>query len=132
MATRTESVVFLDTHVVAWLFDAMVSRLSQAAEQAIEQAPSLAVSPMVRLELKYLHEIGRIRVLPAEMLAELRQSIGLRETDPSLGTVIDVALAIDWTRDTFDRLIVAEAKSLNAGLVTKDGRIREHYALAIW
>ncbi len=132
MATRTESVVFLDTHVVAWLFDAMVSRLSQAAEQAIEQAPSLAVSPMVRLELKYLQEIGRIRASPGEMLAELRQSIGLRETDPSLGTVIDVALAIDWTRDTFDRLIVAEAKSLNAGLVTKDGRIREHYALAIW
>jgi PIN domain nuclease of toxin-antitoxin system len=118
--------------VVAWLFDAMVSSLSQAAEQAIEQAPALAVSPMVRLELKHLHEIGRIRAAPEEILAELRQTIGLKETDPALGTIIDAAIEIDWTRDTFDRLIVAEAKSLNAGLVTKDGRIREHYPLAIW
>ena len=132
MATRTESVVLLDTHVVAWLFDAMVSKLSEAAEQAIEQAPALAISPMVRLELQYLHEIGRILAAPAEILAELRQSIGLKETDPALATVIDAALDIDWTRDTFDRLIVAEAKSLNAGLVTKDSRIREHYELAIW
>ena len=132
MAARTEPVIFLDTHVVAWLFDAMVTSLSQAAEQAIEQAPALAVSPMVRLELKYLHEIGRIRAAPEENLAELRQSIGLKETDTALGKIIDAAIEIDWTRDTFDRLIVAEAKSLNAGLVTKDGRIREHYALAIW
>jgi PIN domain nuclease of toxin-antitoxin system len=118
--------------VVAWLFDAMVSKLSKAAEQAIEQTATLVVSPMVRLELKYLQEIGRILTAPAEILAELRQSIGLRETDPGLATLIDAAVDIDWTRDTFDRLIVAEARSLNAGLVTKDGRIREHYQQAIW
>jgi PIN domain nuclease of toxin-antitoxin system len=132
VAKRAGSVVFLDTHIVAWLYDAMAGKLSKAAEDAIEQSAGLAVSPMVRLELGYLHEIGRLLVPPAEILTELRQSIGLRESDPRLSTVVDVALDIGWTRDTFDRLIVAEAKMQTADLVTKDARIREHYERAIW
>ena len=132
MAKRTESVIYLDTHVVAWLYDALVSRLSKAAEEAIERSSVLAASPMVRLELQYLHEIGRILAPPSEILAELRQSIGLRESDPSLSVVVDSALGIDWTRDTFDRLIVAEAQHANAALVTKDLRMRDNYDRAIW
>ena len=132
MAKRPESVVFLDTHVVAWLYDALVSKLSKTAEAAIERSSVLAVSPMVRLELQYLHEIGRILAPPADILADLRHSIGLRESDPSLAAIVDSALRIGWTRDTFDRLIVADAMLLDAGLVTKDARIRDHYEKAIW
>lgn len=132
MARRPEPVVFLDTPIVAWLYDALVSKLSQPAQTAIEHSSALTVSPMVRLELQYLHEIGRILVPPAEILDELRQSIGLKESDPSLATVIRAALGITWTRDTFDRLIVAEARYENADLITKDARIREHYDRAIW
>ena len=132
MAGRPKPVVFLDTRIVAWLYDAMVSKLSKVAEEAIERSSVLVVSPMVRLELQYLHEIGRILVPPTEILAELRQSIGLKESDPSLAAIVDSALGIGWTRDTFDRLIVAEAQSLNADLVTEDVRIRENYEWAIW
>ena len=63
---------------------------------------------------QYLHEIGRILAPPTEILAELRQSIGLKESEPSLAAIVDSAPGIGWTRDTFDRLIVAEAQSLNA------------------
>lgn len=132
MARRPESVVFLDTHIVAWLYDAMVTRLSKAAEVAIERSSVLATSPMVRLELQYLHEIGRLLAPPAEILADLRETIGLRESNPDLSRIVDSALGIRWTRDTFDRLIVAEAMSSNADLVTKDARIRDNYERAIW
>jgi len=132
VARRTEPLVFLDTHIVAWLYDGMVSKLSKVAEEAIERSSVLAISPMVRLELQYLREIGRILAPPTEILAELRQSIGLKESEPSLAAIVDSALGIEWTRDTFDRLIVAEAQSLNADLVTKDVRIRENYERAIW
>ena len=132
MAKRAGSVVFLDTHVVAWLYDAMVGKLSQAAVDAIEQSTTLAVSPMVRLELGYLHEIGRILAPPAEILTELRQTIGLSESAPGLSTVVAAAADMDWTGDTFDRLIVAEAKTRAAELVTKDARIRQHYERAVW
>ncbi|MGB5198681.1 MAG: PIN domain-containing protein [Sedimenticolaceae bacterium] len=132
MARRPEPLVFLDTHIVAWLYDGLVSKLSKAAEDAIEHSSVLAVSPMVRLELQYLHEIGRILAPPSEILADLRQSIGLRESDPRLTVIVDSALDIGWTRDTFDRLIVAEAMNSNADLVTKDARVRDNYERAIW
>ena len=38
----------------------------------------------------------------------------------------------DWTRDTFDRLIVAQAKTRDASLLTKDRTILEHYPHAVW
>ena len=42
------------------------------------------------------------------------------------------ALQEKWTRDPFDRLIVANAKAAGAPLVTKDEHIRKHYRRAIW
>lgn len=42
------------------------------------------------------------------------------------------ALKESWTRDPFDRLIVANAKAAGAPLITKDERIRKHYRRAIW
>lgn len=132
MAKRKESLIYLDTHVVAWLYDALTEKLSEHARDAIERSTAMVISPMVRLELQYLKEIGRIRATPASMLAELRQSIGLKETERPLPAIIDAAMAIHWTRDSFDRLIVAEAQLARTGLVTKDARIREHFKLAVW
>jgi PIN domain nuclease of toxin-antitoxin system len=43
------------------------------------------------------------------------------------------ALRCGWTRDPFDRLIVAQAKANDgAGLVMADTVIRKHYAGAVW
>ena len=50
--------IYLDTHVVVWLFLGDLTRLSQAAKTAISTHP-IAISPIVTLELTYLHEIGR-------------------------------------------------------------------------
>jgi PIN domain nuclease of toxin-antitoxin system len=47
-------------------------------------------------------------------------------------TIVDQAIAEDWTRDPFDRLIVANAKAAGAVLVTRDERIRGHYSRALW
>ena len=46
--------------------------------------------------------------------------------------IIGAARELNWTRDPFDRLIVAEAMLAEAGLVTKDRLIRKHFAAAIW
>ena len=45
--------------------------------------------------------------------------------------LITQALREKWTRDPFDRLIVANAKAAGAPLITKDERIRKHYRRAI-
>jgi PIN domain nuclease of toxin-antitoxin system len=61
-------VIYLDTHVVAWLYAGELGRLSQFASERIE-AEDVLISPMVVLELTYLHEIERLPELPGCMAA---------------------------------------------------------------
>jgi PIN domain nuclease of toxin-antitoxin system len=46
--------------------------------------------------------------------------------------VVEEALLHRWTRDPFDRLIVAQAAIESVRLLTKDRTIRRNFAGAIW
>jgi PIN domain nuclease of toxin-antitoxin system len=131
MAKRKESLVYLDTHVVVWLYDALTDRLSKAAAEAIEDNDVL-ISRMVELELQFLHEIGRLRVKPTEIIRHLSAQIGLRLSDVGLERIVRAAAGMDWTRDVFDRLIAAESMAMDIPLITKDRAIRAHHKLSIW
>jgi len=131
MAKRKESLVYLDTHVVVWLYDALTDRLSQAAAEAIEDNDPV-ISWLVELELQFLHEIGRLRVKPAEIIRHLSTRIGLRLSDVGLERIVRAAARMDWTRDVFDRLIAAESAATDIPLITKDRTIRAHHKLSIW
>ncbi|MGB4777042.1 type II toxin-antitoxin system VapC family toxin [Microbacterium sp.] len=122
----------LDTHVVVWLYAGEHSRFPAALRDRLN-AESLRISPTVRLELSYLHEIGRIAVSPDRILAELSSSIGLDEDTEGFARVVDIAQTMTFTRDPFDRMIAAQAAAAGAGLVTKDERIAAAQpALAVW
>lgn len=69
--------IFLDTHVVVWLYAGIVEKLSKQAIQQIE-SNEILISQMVRLELQYLYEIGRITVAPDIMIKDLSNTIGLK------------------------------------------------------
>jgi len=131
MAKRKESLVYLDTHVVVWLYDALTDRLSKAAADAIEDN-DVVISRMVELELQFLHEIGRLRVKPLEIIRHLSTQIGLRLSDVGLERIVRAATGMDWTRDVFDRLIAAESAAMDIPLITKDRTIRAHHKLSIW
>src|SRR3989337_4391621 len=131
MAKRKESLVYLDTHVVVWLYDALTDRLSQAAPEAIEDN-DLVISWMVELELQFLHEIGRLRVKPAEIIRHLSTQIGLRLSDVGLERIVRTAAGMDWTRDVFDRLIAAGSAGTDIPLITQDRTIRAHHKLSVW
>jgi PIN domain nuclease of toxin-antitoxin system len=126
-----EAVTYLDTHVVAWLYAGNVELLSETARDVVN-ASELVISPMVMLELRYLNEIGRLRPDAREVIADLAGRIGLRVSNPALSAIIEAALQQGWTRDPFDRLIVAEATVEEAALLTRDEVIRQHYANAVW
>jgi PIN domain nuclease of toxin-antitoxin system len=70
MARNKPSVVFLDTHIAVWLYAGLIVKISETAKQTIE-ANDLLISPMVRLELQYLFEIGRITVKPDTIIKNL-------------------------------------------------------------
>ena len=101
------------------------------ARRLIEDNP-LLVSPMVALELEYLFETGRTSEPARTVLQVLGRDIGLRLCDLPFADVAGAAMRQSWTRDPFDRIIVAQAALRRTSLITKDADIRAHYDRALW
>ena len=131
MARTRPSVVYMDTHIVVWLYAGLTEKLSEKAKFAIEEYQVLISQP-VKLELQYLFEIKRIKNRPLTLINSLSKSIDLRVSDCPFHKIVDVALKISWTRDVFDRLLTAEAIAENAGFITADIEIRKNLKQAIW
>ncbi len=123
--------IYLDTHVVAWLYQGDPTKFSPKARRLIEQE-SLVISPIVQMELAYLREIKRVKEDPCLIIATLSQSIGLAVCELPFNRVILEALGQHWTRDPFDRIIVAQAGVNCARLLTKDRALHRQYAHAMW
>lgn len=123
--------IYLDTHIVVWLYAGEIERLSLKAKAAIQQN-ALHISPMVILELQYLHEIKRITLTADTIIKDLESRIGLSICNMQFIDVINEAKNYQWTRDPFDRVIVANAALHNTSLISKDNIIKEHYSLTIW
>ncbi len=121
----------LDTHVVAWLYAGELSHFPPGVRRRLERE-ELRVSPIVVLELDYLHEIGRTAEDASVVLDELARTMGLAQDEGSFAAVVAAARTLTWTRDPFDRLIVGHAATAGATLLTKDRTIRRHYRQAVW
>ncbi len=90
------------------------------------------VSPLVKLELQYLFEIGRITFKPDTIIKNLFAAIGLTVSETPLQQVIEEALKINWTRDVFDRMLSAETMVTGGGFITADEKIKSNLKPAIW
>ena len=123
--------IYLDTHVVVWIYAGELHKLSKAAAEQI-QREDLRISPAVILELEFLHEIHRLKRTAAAMVTTLAKDVGLQVCDLPFVTVAENAAEQKWVRDPFDRLIVGHASANDAPLVTKDEKIRKHYRRAVW
>ena len=122
--------VFLDTHVAVWLF-AEADRIPGPVQRLLDES-ELYLSPMARLELSLLHEIGRVKDPASAVLGALRRDLGLQVEESGWARAAEIADHLTWARDPFDRLITAHAMAFGAVLCTRDARIREHYAEAFW
>lgn len=120
----------IDTQVAVWLYAGRADRLAPARPHL--EGHTLFASPMVHLELQYLHEIGRLRVPATLVLSELYRTMGLEVADEPWPLVVRAALSLGWTRDPFDRLIAAHALVAGAPLITADSHIRTHFPMAVW
>lgn len=95
-------------------------------------ADDLVCSPMARLGLDFLYEIGRIKEDPRAIMTLLAQDHGVLVETEDLGRSREIAAPLGWTRDPFDRQIAAHALSWAAPLLTRDGKIRDNYSHAFW
>jgi PIN domain nuclease of toxin-antitoxin system len=126
-----ETRLYIDTHVVVWLYDSEIEKLSHKACKLINSC-LLYVSEFVRLELQYLYEIKRFEKEPDTIIRYLEDEIGLTRCNHKLSGIITESFLHGWTRDPFDSLITANASFMNNNLLTKDEKILKNYKNAIW
>ena len=123
--------IYLDTHVVIWLYAGLSEKFSEQARALINDH-EISISPIVRLELQYLHEIQRVTDDSQTVVDDLINRIGLSICDKPFDQIITKALIFPWTRDPFDRFIVAHAALNDNILLSKDQSVRKNYTHAKW
>jgi PIN domain nuclease of toxin-antitoxin system len=123
--------IYLDTHIVIWFYAGLTEKFSAPVRRLINEN-DLYISPIVRLELQYLYEIQRITEDAETMVDDLSQRIGLQICGKPFDEVVIRALTCSWTRDPFDRLIVAHAGYHDNLLLSKDQTILDNYSHARW
>ena len=125
-------IAYLDTQIVLWLAAGKVSRLEPKARRLINTA-ELLLPAMAFLELEYLHELGKTKFPARDILKKIEHEVNLRICELPFSTVASAALDEKWTRDPFDRLIVANAKANGfAWLISADEQMRKHYPRTVW
>lgn len=123
--------IYLDTHVVVWLYSGLTDKLTDIAKSLINDN-EVYISAIVRLELQYLYEIKRIKVEPDVIISDLSAQIGLKICNKNFNDIINITLTITWTRDPFDRIITANALLNKNILLSKDQNILNNYPYAKW
>lgn len=116
----------LDTHFVLWIVTG-AERL--ASFPWIERYRPWGISPVSLLEIQYLAEIGRIEVQNPQFTDLLAQDSRFVIDEIPLVPLIRRAIELTWTRDPFDRLIVAHSSVRRLPLCTTDRTIRDHHSL---
>jgi PIN domain nuclease of toxin-antitoxin system len=106
--------ILLDTHALIWL-DQGHKRVRPLAKESRQ----LYVSPATILELQMLVEIGRLKHGAAAFERLVADDRWLIDEPPALGWLQEAA-DLSWTRDPFDRLIMAHARHRGWKLATAD------------
>ena len=122
---------FLDTHIVVWLYEKRLDLLSEKAKKHIEEN-DLFISPIVEMEIEYLFEIGKIIDNSETIVSHLEKYIDLRVDEGDFREIVKISINEKWTRDPFDRIIVAHAKLKDLTLISKDTTINKNYFRAMY
>ena len=113
--------ILLDTHALLWL-----QRNHKRAKPLARVAGRLYISPASLVEIQVITEEGRLHPIGTATPRDLLQDERWTQDDPPSAQWFDIALDIGWTRDTFDRLLIAHARLRRWRLATADAVILEH------
>jgi PIN domain nuclease of toxin-antitoxin system len=110
-------VILLDTHALIWLAK------GHRRARPLQQLPRLYLSPATVLELQFLAEARRVRFAGGGSPTSLASDDRWRLDEPPSGKWFATACDIQWTRDPFDRLLVAHARFRGWRLATADEKL---------
>ena len=113
--------ILLDTNAILFL----LTKHRRAAALAKFEG-QLRVSPLSLIELQMLVEVGRLRWTQSDPRVAFGDDPRWKLDDPHLGAIAQHSMDLSWTRDPFDRLLVAHAKHRRFRFATSDTRILEN------
>ena len=100
----------LDTHTWAWILTDY-PKLSAAAQQAMDQAPMLVLSPVTFYEIAQKVRMGKWSLMAphVDLLPDLARKSAIAVA-PVSSEIAVIAGSLDWPhRDPFDRILAATA-----------------------
>ena len=113
--------ILLDTNALIWL-----EQGHARSRVLLDLERRLYVSPATLLELQFLIEIGRIR-LRGGTLERLANDDRWLVDDPPAAAWFNQAHDLSWTRDPFDRLLVAHARLRGWRFATADTALLKRF-----
>jgi PIN domain nuclease of toxin-antitoxin system len=118
--------VLLDTHFLIWI---VLNSKRLANFPWLDRYRPWGVSPVSFLEIQFLAEVGRLSVTNPQFVNTVSNDRRFIVDDLSLDTLVSHALKLDWTRDPFDRLLVAHSSARRVAFCTTDRLIRSRHRL---
>ena len=116
--------ILLDTNALIW-----IEARHPRARPLLGRRDRLYVSPVSLLELQFLQEAGKLRLRHGSVQWVAEDDRWLVDEPPAASWFLR-AVEVGWTRDPFDRLLVAHAQLRRWRLATSDGNMVDHLGSA--
>lgn len=113
------AVILLDTHAVIWIAQ------GHRRVRDLARLPRLFISPASVLEIQFLAEAGRVRLVAGRSSADLARDGRWQLDDPPAADWFAAACEFTWTHDPFDRLLAGHARLRGWKLATADAVLLE-------
>jgi len=120
LAAAEAAVILLDTHAAIWLAQ------GHRRGRPLERMPRLYLSPVSVLEVQFLIDAGRLRLVAGQTATALSTHDRWRIDEPPAEKWFARACELGWTRDPFDRLLAAHALIRGWKLATADDTLQAH------
>jgi PIN domain nuclease of toxin-antitoxin system len=124
--------VLLDTHVWLWGVEDETGKLGRRTRRLLARPVlelDLRISVVSVFEIAALHTTNRLRfaLAPEAWIRHALERPGVRMAELTPGIAIDAGrIPSTSVPDPFDRLLIATARSLGVGLLTRDRRILDY------
>ena len=111
--------ILLDTNALIW-----IAVGHPRSRSLLKRRDRLYVSPASLLELQVVQESGKVRFHDATAEWVVEDDRWLVDEPPAVAWFLEAA-EVGWSRDPFDRLLVAHARLRHWRLATADARLLE-------
>jgi PIN domain nuclease of toxin-antitoxin system len=123
----------LDTHVVVWWLEDANRLSKRAATLLADRDKTILISAAVGWELAIKVSLGKMKPRSIlEGLDHLLAQEAFSEVPITLEMAVRAGLLPSHHRDPFDRMLVAQAQSLNVPIVSADAILDKYGVRRIW